>query len=138
MIKEASRYFFRINDCEEQADQVADTLQGKIYSNCDIRVITNDFERLTDQVEVEASGESASMELSRVAEEAEIERHDKDYVKPEACHDEWTQYKSPNFTLSKGQVWIGQHEGVRRVREPGDPVEDEASGEQVLGEQWNL
>ena len=118
MIKEASRCFFGINDCEEQADQVADTLQGKIYSNSDSRVITNDYERLTDQVEVETSSQCSRMKLSSIAEETEVKGHHQYDIEPEASDNQWAEEESPNLTLLKGQLWISHHEIVWSVSEP--------------------
>ena len=78
------------------------------------------------------------MELSRVAEEAQVDRHHKNYVEPKTGHDQRAEHDPPELHPLECEIRIGHHELIRRTRDPGDPVQDEANGKQVLREEWDL
>ena len=78
------------------------------------------------------------MEFSRVAEEAQVDRHHENYVEPKTGHDQRAEHDPPELHFLECEIRIGHHEFIWRTSDPGDPVEDEANGEQVLGEEWNL
>ena len=78
------------------------------------------------------------MELSRVAEEAQVDRHHENDVEPKTGHDQRAEHDPPELHFLECEVRISHHEFIRRTSEPGDPVEDEANGEQILREEGDL
>ena len=62
------------------------------------------------------------MELFTVAEVAQVERHDKNDIEPEAGDNEWTQGEPPELSLVKREFWVCKHEIIWRIGEPGYPI----------------